>query len=201
MNQFRQTLADIASSDPVGEEGLGFGETAGAGTVATSSQQNQMAQQAAAMDPTMGTGQAPTAEAAEQQGEAANAQADAQKQTQQAQRATAEGAKKPAAGGKPGTTVSVKTSTLLDAVKRPLVGAGHAMGEGIAQHMQRAGSDAVRGGMKAVGEAAKTPKALAAGGAALGVAAGAKAHSTKKQNDRDKTQKQILEAVQRMGSK
>lgn len=118
IQQLRQNLADIVSQDPVQEEGVGFGEQAGPGTIATSSQQNAVAQQAAAMDPTGGMGAAPTDEAAEQQSEAANAQAEAQKQTAQAQQKTqAESAKKPQ-GGAP-TSVTVKTSgRLVDAVSR-----------------------------------------------------------------------------------
>lgn len=206
IQQLRQNLADIVSQDPVQEEGVGFGEQAGPGTVMTSQQQSAMAQQAAAMDPSGGAGGAPTEEAAEEQQEAANAQQEAQQQTAQAQQKTKEdSSKKPSSGGKGGTTVSVKTSSLAAAVRKPFVGAGHAMGEGIAQHLEHAGGEAVRGGMKAfrerVGEYAKNPKVV--GGAALagGAYLGAKAHGIKKQHDRDDTQKKILAAVERMANK
>lgn len=209
IQQLRQNLADIVSQDPVQEEGVGFGEQAGPGTVMTSQQQAAMAQQAAAMDPSGGAGGAPTEEAAEEQQEAANAQQEAQQQTAQAQQKTKEdSSKKPSSGGKDskgGTTVSVKTSSLVDAVRKPLVGAGHAMGEGIAQHLEHAGGEAVRGGMKALreraGEYAKNPKVV--GGAALagGLYAGSKLHGMKKQHERDDTQKKILAAVERMANK
>ncbi len=88
IQQFRQTLADTVAADPVQEEGVGFGEQAGPGTIQTSSQQNAAAQEAAAMDPTGGVGAAPTQTAAKQQQEAAGAQQEAKKQTAQAQQAT-----------------------------------------------------------------------------------------------------------------
>lgn len=109
IQQMRQQLADLAATDPVAEEGLGFGTQAGPGSPQTAVQQQQMAEQAAMMDPTGGTGQAPTGEAAEQQGEAVNAQQEAQKQTAQAQEASTKPASKPES--KPGTHVTVKTAT------------------------------------------------------------------------------------------
>lgn len=88
IQQMRQSLADTVAQDPVQEEGVGFGNPAGPGTIQTQTQNNAMAQEAAAMDPTAGTGAAPTQEAAKQQGEAAGAQQEAKKQTAQAQAAT-----------------------------------------------------------------------------------------------------------------
>lgn len=203
IQQLRQNLADIVSQDPVQEEGVGFGEQAGPGTIATSQQQAAMAQQAAMMDPTGGAGGAPTQEAAEQQTEAANAQQEAQEQTAQAQQKTKEDSSKKPSGGKDkgGTTVSVKTSGLVDAVRKPLVGAGHAIGEGIGQHLERAGGDAVRGGVKAVKEMAQSPRGLAAAGIGAGALAATKGVQMKKQHDRDVTQKKILAAVERMSNK
>ncbi len=85
IQQFRQQLADIVSSDPVQEEGVGFGEQAGPGTPATSQQQaaqqeQEAAQQAqaAAVDP----------KAAKELEQAAKAQDEAAQQTQQAAQAT-----------------------------------------------------------------------------------------------------------------
>lgn len=113
IQQMRQMLADMAASDPVAEEGLGFGTQAGPGTPQTAMQQQMAAQQAAMMDPTGGTGQAPTAEAAQQQEEAVNAQGEAQKQTAQAQEASSK-PKSESSDKKDGTQVTVKTSSLAD---------------------------------------------------------------------------------------
>lgn len=117
LQQMRQMAANLASMDPVGEEGLSTGAVAGP----TTPTQQAMAQQEAAMaqDPTAGTGQAPTQEAADQQQEAANAQAEAQEQTAQAQQQTTEdtnqgqssgGGGSSESKGKPGTSVTVKTA-------------------------------------------------------------------------------------------
>lgn len=203
VQQLRQNLADIVSADPVQEEGVGFGEQAGPGSVATSSQQNQMAQQAAAMDPTGGAGGAPTQEAAEEQQQAANAQQEAQQQTAQAQQKTKADSSKPKSKG--GTTVSVKTSGMPSLVKKPLVEAGHAIGEGIGQHLEQAGSDAMRGGLKTLKERVraygKNPKVVGGAALAAGGYVGAKAHGIKKQHERDRTQKDILKAVQSMANR
>lgn len=121
VQQMRQSLADMASSDPVAEEGLGFGTQAGPGTPQTAMQQQAAQQQAMAMDPTGGTGAAPTEEAAQQQEEAATAQQHAQQQTAQAQEKTVSDTKdsggKGKSEGKPGTTVSVKTSGIQRALR------------------------------------------------------------------------------------
>jgi bacterioferritin (cytochrome b1) len=111
ISQMRQQLATLAAADPVAEEGLSTGAVAGP----TTPTQQAMAQQEAAMamDPTGGTGQAPTQGAAEQQQEAATAQQDAQEQTAQAQQKTTEDTAKAEGGGSakpPGTNVTVKTS-------------------------------------------------------------------------------------------
>ena len=49
INQMRQQLADIVSSDPVMEEGVGTDEVAGPGTPQTSAQQAQVAEEEAAL--------------------------------------------------------------------------------------------------------------------------------------------------------
>lgn len=117
IQQMRQELMNMAAVDPVAEEGLSHGGGAGAGIPLTPAQQQEQELQGA-MDPTGGTGQAPSAGAAQQQGEAVNAQADAAKQTSQAQEKTKEDVKKPSGNdkpqdGKPNTTISVKTSGYL----------------------------------------------------------------------------------------
>lgn len=123
VQQMRQALADMASQDPVAEEGLGFGQQAGPGTPATATQQAAAQQQAAVMDPAAagapgapGSAQDPNAPpqdpaTAEQGEEAARAQQEAAKQTSQAQQAQE--------APKPGSTVTVKTSafTPRDPVK------------------------------------------------------------------------------------
>lgn len=88
IQQFRQQMADMASTDPVAEEGLGFGEQAGAGSPMTQTQQMQQEQaaaeeqqaqveQAAAVDP----------ETRKQQMEAERAQDQAAQQQEQVQHA------------------------------------------------------------------------------------------------------------------
>lgn len=117
IQQLRQDLMNLASQDPVAEEGMSHGGEAGPGAPMTPLQQQDHAmaleeeQAAAAMDPTGGTGEIPTAGAAQQQGEAVKAQDEAKKQTAQAQEKTkADTAKKESKGDKPGTTISVKTA-------------------------------------------------------------------------------------------
>jgi bacterioferritin (cytochrome b1) len=79
IQQMRQTLADLASQDPVGEEGVAADPTM------TSTQQQAMAEQEAAAQ----QGQQPqTAEQQQQVEQAQRAQTQAQIQTQQAQQAT-----------------------------------------------------------------------------------------------------------------
>lgn len=124
VQQMRQMLADIASSDPVAEEGLGFGSQAGPGAPQTSQQQQaqaQMEQQQMAaqqaQDPQAG------GEANEQGAEAARAQGEAQKQTDQA----AQAAQKPG-----GNTVTVKTS--LSAIEYAVLGGLTALGGGAVGH-------------------------------------------------------------------
>jgi bacterioferritin (cytochrome b1) len=224
VNQLRQTLADIVSADPVSEEGVAFGEAAGPGSVATSSQQNAMAQEAAAMDPTGGAGGAPTQEAAQQQGEAANAQAEAKKQTDQAQTKTKEDSAKPK-----GTQVSVKTAGVVDRlrgavethkqdIKKDLVEQaqhvgdafgksvaphgkelGESMGQGLSKHLSAAGGEAVGSAAKKLKELSRNPKARA-GAALLGTAyVGTKAYGAHKQHKRDQTQERLVKAVERLG--
>lgn len=120
IQQLRQSLMDIASQDPVAEEGMSHGGEAGPGAPMTPLQQQDHAmaleeeQAAAAMDPTGGTGETPSAGAAKQQGEAVKAQGEAKKQTAQAQEKTkADTEKKEPKGDKPGTTISVKTASGL----------------------------------------------------------------------------------------
>lgn len=50
INQLRQQLAQIVAADPVAEEGVGFGEAAGAGQPMTPAQQEQAAAEQQAMD-------------------------------------------------------------------------------------------------------------------------------------------------------
>lgn len=123
IQQMRQMLADMASSDPVAEEGLGFGAQAGPGTPATATQQQMAAEQAAMMDPAAGGAPGAPAgasgdPAAEQQGEAVRAQQEAQKQTAQAQSASGGG------GEGHGTSVTVKTSPAKTAGAVSTVGHG-----------------------------------------------------------------------------
>lgn len=95
IQQLRQDLANIVSADPVQEEGVGFGEGQGAGpgTVATSSQQNQMAQEQAAAEQMAAEQDAAGAKggskAKKETAQAQRAQGEAQQQTQQAAAATA----------------------------------------------------------------------------------------------------------------
>jgi bacterioferritin (cytochrome b1) len=88
IQQFRQQMADLAASDPVGEEGLAFGEQAAAGSPQTQQQQQQQAQaeaeeqqaqveQAAQVDP----------ETRKQQAEAERAQDQAEQQKAQVEHA------------------------------------------------------------------------------------------------------------------
>ncbi len=157
VQQMRQMLADMASQDPVAEEGLGFGQQAGPGTPATATQQAQAAQQQAMMDPAAGgapgapgSAQDPSqpqdgAPATEQGEEAVRAQQEAAKQTTQAQQAG--GA---SAGGGQGSPMSVtvktspgKTAGLADPIRRASAAIGHDAGYG-----------AVKGGVRAIKEVA-----------------------------------------------
>jgi bacterioferritin (cytochrome b1) len=80
IQQFRQQLADMAMADPVGEEGLAFGEQAGPGSIVTGQQQAQaqeeeaMAMEAAAANP----------KAQKEMEQAQKAESEAAQQTQQA---------------------------------------------------------------------------------------------------------------------
>lgn len=181
IQQMRQQLADLAATDPVAEEGLGFGTQAGPGSPQTAVQQQQMAEQAAMMDPTGGTGQAPTGEAAEQQGEAVNAQQEAQKQTAQAQDASTKPASKPES--KPGTHVTVKTAAPIGEL---LFGKTAGVQKAIGDAAHVAGANAVHGGIETIKAHGRellknhgsTVKAVAAGagvgGAVKGVLAARK---------------------------
>lgn len=169
IQQMRQMMADMAASDPVAEEGLGFGQQAGPGSPQTATQQQMAAEQAAMMDPAAGgapgapqdgSGGGQGDPAAEQQGEAVRAQQEAQKQTAQAQHASGGG------GGPEGTSVTVKTSPaktagLGDVARRAASTAGHDAGYGAVQGVGRA--------LKELGEKHKDKLRTAAGvgGAAL----------------------------------
>jgi bacterioferritin (cytochrome b1) len=92
IQQFRQQLADIVSTDPVQEEGVGFGEQAGAGGPRTVPQQQQQQQAAAEQQAQQAQQmQAPVTprEAAREQEEAARAQNQAEQQAAQAEQAGA----------------------------------------------------------------------------------------------------------------
>jgi bacterioferritin (cytochrome b1) len=195
VQQLRQNLADIVSADPVQEEGVGFGEQAGPGNIATSSQQNQAAQQDAAMDPTGGFGVAPTQEAAREQQQAINAQQEAVQQTAQAQQKTEMDILK---------KDTMKTSGVPSFADKSFISAGQAIGKGIGQHLEQAGSNALRKGLNTLKEQiraySKNPKVIGGTALAAGGYIGAKVHGIKKQQERDQVQKEILKAIQSMAN-
>ncbi len=93
IQQMRQQLADLVSSDPVQEEGVGFGEEAGPGSPLTESQ--QMPEEEEMLDEEAATSavNATPDKAKKETAQAAKAQQEAKQQTQQAAAAQA------AAGG------------------------------------------------------------------------------------------------------
>lgn len=89
IQQLRQTLADVVSSDPVQEEGVGFGEQAGPGAPHTTQQQAQQ-QQAEQEQATAEQAAEPGgAKKQKEQAEAQRAQGQADQQAQQAQQSGA----------------------------------------------------------------------------------------------------------------
>jgi len=88
INEMRQQLADIVSTDPVAEEGLGTGEVAGPGAPQTAEQQAQAAQEEEMMAQEEAAQSAPpSAKATKEVTQAQRAQQEAAKQTAQAEQA------------------------------------------------------------------------------------------------------------------
>lgn len=171
INQVRQELANLVMQDPVSESAGTVSDLAAQGQPATPMQQQQaeqMAQQQAAGGP--------SADAQQQAQEAQNAQADADQQNAQAQAAQNKDEAKGKGG--PGTHVTVKTSGLLDAVRKYA---------GVVDRTGReAGKAFAEGVGEAVSEGAKkyAPHALAAAGIGTSAAMMHGAHS-RQQRKRD----------------
>jgi rubrerythrin len=204
INQMRQMLADTVSSDPVAEEGVDT-------TPLMTPEQQAQEQEAAAVEEQNAAAQTGGPKAKKETEQAQRAQQEAAQQTQQAEQAksasvldrakdkatqvleaagaaTARGAASQAgpAGGAAGKAL---------AEHAPEVGRG--MGRGIAEYGAEAGGRLVEGASEKMRAAIRSNKGRAAivGAAAIG---GAKAYQ---QHKRDKNQKRIADALERIAKK
>lgn len=199
INEMRQQLSDIVSSDPVTEEGIGTGEVAGPGTPQTAAQQGQEAlvaeqeQAAAAEAAGAGGDKKPVpAKAAKEVDQAQRAQVNAVQQTAQAEQATSGKTASKDSDMSPRDAANAKLDKWVDSYDK-------------SKTKKRVGGPAAVGGITAGGVAAALARrsggsgkaALAKGalGALAGTATGAAAGGAKMTRDRYKSVKGVAPLV------